>query len=98
MMKVLTMVIVALGFSSMTPVPTVRGHAFLITDGKAHHLGQSFRRIFRHPERAPEWRVCLTWSDTGQRRVNQSKPCDVLPMLRGKRIADHVANVVGHQC
>jgi len=38
------------------------------------------------------------WSDTGQRRVNQSKPCDVLRMLRGKRIANQVANVVGHQC
>src|SRR5262245_15534761 len=47
----------------------------------------------------PEQRVFedfFPWSDTGQRRVNQSKPCDALWMLRGKRIADHIANVVAH--
>src|SRR5262249_32663254 len=48
----------------------------------------------------PEQRVFedfFPWSDIAQRRVNLSKPCDALRMLRGKRIADHVANVVGHQ-
>src|SRR5262249_54205819 len=48
----------------------------------------------------PEQRVFegfFPWSDARQRRVNQSKQCDALRMQRGKRIADHVANVVGPQ-
>jgi len=47
MRKALTMVIVAFGISSMTPVPTIRDHGFLdVTGGKAHHLGHSLSEGF----------------------------------------------------
>src|SRR5262245_40042515 len=50
--------------------------------------------------KVPEQRVfedLLPWPNAGQRSINENEPRDPIRILRSKRVADHVADIMGHK-